>query len=82
MKSVPNWIHIIGICGVVTSGLAVMFKYEGSKVTGSDKGFFPPVSNFLDKYDIPIGIGYKENRLTDEDGNHPEFCLLYTSRCV
>lgn len=76
MKSVPNWVHIIGICGVVTSGLAVMFKYEGSKVTGSDKGFFPPVSNFLDKYDIPIGIGYKENRLTDEDGNHPELVII------
>jgi UDP-N-acetylmuramate: L-alanyl-gamma-D-glutamyl-meso-diaminopimelate ligase len=76
MKNVPNWVHIIGICGVVTSGLAVMFKYEGSKVTGSDKGFFPPISNFLDKYDIPIGIGYKANRLTDEDGNHPELVII------
>lgn len=76
MKEKPNWVHIIGICGVVTSGLAVMFKYEGSKVTGSDKGFFPPISKFLEKYDIPIGIGYKANRLTDEDGKHPELVII------
>jgi len=62
MKEKPNWVHIIGICGVVTSGLAVMFKYEGSKVTGSDKGFFPPISKFLEKYDIPIGIGLKSDK--------------------
>lgn len=72
----PKWVHIIGICGVVTSGLAVMFKYEGSKVTGSDKGFFPPISKYLEKYDIPIGIGYKQNRLTDEDGNHPDLVIV------
>jgi UDP-N-acetylmuramate: L-alanyl-gamma-D-glutamyl-meso-diaminopimelate ligase len=76
MKEKPNWVHIIGICGVVTSGLAVMFKYEGSKVTGSDKGFFPPISKFLEKYDIPIGIGYKANRLTDEDGKHPDLIII------
>jgi UDP-N-acetylmuramate: L-alanyl-gamma-D-glutamyl-meso-diaminopimelate ligase len=76
MNEKPNWVHIIGICGVVTSGLAVMFKYEGSKVTGSDKGFFPPISKFLEKYDIPIGIGYKANRLTDEDGKHPDLVII------
>ncbi|HRO65548.1 MAG TPA: Mur ligase family protein [Candidatus Dojkabacteria bacterium] len=76
MKEKPNWVHIIGICGVVTSGLAVMFKYEGSKVTCTDKGLFPPISKFLEKYDIPIGIGYKANRLTDEDGKHPELVII------
>ncbi len=45
MNNLPKWVHIIGICGVVTSGLAVMFKDLGLKVTGSDKGFFPPVSD-------------------------------------
>lgn len=76
MKIMPKWVHIIGVCGVVTSGLAVMFKYEGSKVTGSDKGFFPPISKFLEKYDIPIGIGYKSNRLTNEDGEHPDLIII------
>ncbi len=74
-KNLPNWIHVIGICGVVTSGLSVMFKYRGVKVTGSDKGFFPPVSEYLQKYDIPIAIGYKSERLTDEDGNHPDLVI-------
>jgi UDP-N-acetylmuramate: L-alanyl-gamma-D-glutamyl-meso-diaminopimelate ligase len=76
MNSFPKWVHIIGICGVVTSGLAVMFKYKGAKVTGSDKGFYPPVNQYLEKYDIPIGVGYNKNRLTDEDGNHPDLIIL------
>lgn len=76
MKKLPEWIHFIGICGVVTSGLAVMFKYRGVKITGSDKGFFPPVSLYLEKYDIPIAIGYKKERLTDEDGNHPDLVIV------
>lgn len=76
MQITPKWVHIIGICGVVTSGLAVMFKYKGSKVTGSDKGFFPPVSDYLKKYDIPIAIGYRKERLTDEDGNHPDLVIV------
>lgn len=76
MNKLPSWIHVIGICGVVTSGLSVMFKYRGVKVTGSDKGFFPPVSDYLEKYDIPIAIGYKKERLTDEDGNHPDLVIV------
>lgn len=76
MSKQPEWIHFIGICGVVTSGLAVMFKYGGAKITGSDKGFFPPVSSYLEKYDIPIAVGYKKERLTDEDGNHPDLVIV------
>ncbi len=71
-----KWVHIIGICGVVTSGLAVMYKNLGWKVTGSDKGFFPPVSDYLAKYDIEIGLGYNPQRLTDEEGLHPDIVIL------
>ena len=76
MNNYPKWVHIIGICGVVTSGLAVMFKYKGVKVTGSDKGFYPPVNLYLEKYDIPVGVGYNKARLTDEDGNHPDLVIM------
>lgn len=54
-------IHIIGICGVATSALAIAFHKRGLTVTGSDKGFYPPVSTSLDE----TGIGYHA-------GWHPE----------
>ncbi len=75
MNNLPKWVHIVGICGVVTSGLAVMFKDLGVKVTGSDKGFFPPVSDYLINNGITIGIGYKSERLTDSEGNHPDLVV-------
>lgn len=76
MQKLPNWVHIVGVCGVITSGLAVMFKYKGVKVTGSDKGIYPPVSSYLERYDIPVALGYRKERLTDEDGSHPDIVIV------
>ncbi|MEI6057861.1 MAG: Mur ligase domain-containing protein, partial [bacterium] len=42
-------LHVIGICGVATSAIAIAFHKKGWRVTGSDKGFFPPVSTELEK---------------------------------
>lgn len=70
-----NWVHIIGICGVTTSGLAVSFKKNGWVVTGSDKGFFPPVSDYLNRYNIKILPGFKKERLTI-DGKHPDLVIF------
>ena len=74
INHMKNWVHIIGICGVTTSGLAVSFKKNGWIVTGSDKGFFPPVSEYLKKYDIKILPGFKKERLTI-NGNHPNLVI-------
>jgi UDP-N-acetylmuramate: L-alanyl-gamma-D-glutamyl-meso-diaminopimelate ligase len=54
----PQHIHIIGICGVATSAIAIAFKNKGWKVTGSDKGFFPPVSTELEKHNISFYAGW------------------------
>lgn len=40
-------IHFIGICGVAMSALAIAFKKANWQVTGSDAGFFPPISTHL-----------------------------------
>ena len=40
-------IHFIGICGVAMSALALAFKKQGWQVTGSDAGFYPPISTHL-----------------------------------
>lgn len=53
-------IHFIGICGVAMGGLALALKKAGHDVTGSDKGFFPPISTYL-----------KNNGVTYYPGWHP-----------
>ncbi|MCX6715931.1 MAG: Mur ligase domain-containing protein, partial [Candidatus Taylorbacteria bacterium] len=45
-------IHFIGICGVGMSAVATALWKKGHKITGSDAGFFPPVSTHLTKLGI------------------------------
>ena len=63
-------IHIIGICGVATSALAVAFHKKGWFVTGSDKGFYPPVSMALEQASIPFYAGWHPEKMApiDSDG--------------
>ncbi len=57
-------IHFIGICGVAMSALALAFKRQGYIVTGSDVGFYPPISTHL-----------KDNHVDYYPGWHPEKVL-------
>lgn len=70
-----KWLHVIGICGVTTSGVAIMFKNMGWKVTGSDKGFFDPVASLIEMNGLQVMPGYKPQRLT-VDGRHPDLVLF------
>src|SRR3990172_11125468 len=70
-----KWVHIIGVSGVATSGIAVMFKKLGWQVTGSDKGFFPPVSTYLYKQGIKILPGFAASRLTSKQGKNPDLVI-------
>lgn len=70
-----NWVHVIGVCGSTTAGIAVLFKELGWKVTGSDKGFYPPGSDFLKKYKIPCLPGFKMERL-HEAGKNPDLVVI------
>lgn len=60
-------IHIIGICGKLNAGLAVGLKRQGHTVTGSDKGFYPPMSTVLENGNIPIMVGYKAEHIISPD---------------
>ncbi len=70
-----KWVHFIGIAGVTTAGLAKSFKDLGYLVTGSDKGFYPPVKDFLEKNNIQISLGYKPERL-EVNGVHPDLVVI------
>jgi UDP-N-acetylmuramate: L-alanyl-gamma-D-glutamyl-meso-diaminopimelate ligase len=57
-------IHFIGICGVAMSALAIAFHKKGYTVTGSDKGFYPPVSTYLKKTGITYYPGWHPEKMT------------------
>jgi UDP-N-acetylmuramate: L-alanyl-gamma-D-glutamyl-meso-diaminopimelate ligase len=61
-------VHFIGICGVAMSAMAIAFQKIGWKVTGSDKGFYPPVSNNLKDAGIAFYPGWHVDKMT-ADGN-------------
>ncbi len=56
-------IHIIGICGVATGALAAAFHDAGWNVTGSDKGFYPPVSTQLEQLGISYYAGWHPEKM-------------------
>lgn len=60
-------IHFIGVCGVGMGAIAVMMKKIGWRVTGSDKGFFPPMSTFLEKNKIDFYPGWHPEKMGKPD---------------
>ncbi|MFA4831004.1 MAG: Mur ligase domain-containing protein [Patescibacteria group bacterium] len=64
----PHHIHFIGICGVAMSALAIALHKKGYKITGSDKGFFPPVSEHLKNAGVEYYPGWHVDQMT-KDGN-------------
>jgi len=63
LGDLPKHVHIIGIAGVATSAIAIALHKAGVKVTGSDKGFFPPVSTELEKHGIPFYAGWHPEKM-------------------
>ncbi len=57
-------IHFIGICGVAMSALAIALHKTGYTVTGSDKGFYPPVSTHLKNAGITYYPGWHVEKMT------------------
>ena len=64
-------VHFIGICGTAMAPIAKMMKDMGFEVTGSDKGFFPPVSLYLKKHKLNIELGYKKEHITNKSESRP-----------
>lgn len=60
-------VHFIGICGVAMSALALTFKERGWKITGSDVGFYPPISTSLEEQQIDFYAGWHPERIGTPD---------------
>ncbi len=51
-------IHLIGVAGTAMATLAAMLQRRGHRVTGSDAGVYPPMSDFLRAEHIEVHDGY------------------------
>ena len=56
-------LHILGICGTFMGSLAQLAKAQGHKVTGSDQGIYPPMSDQLEQAGIDIIAGFDPAQL-------------------
>ncbi len=60
--------HFIGVAGKGMSAVALLLREMGVEISGSDAGFYPPVSTYLNDAHIPFHEGYKaENIPVDAD---------------
>lgn len=58
--------HFIGICGAGMSAVAKLLLEKGHTVSGSDEGFYPPISDYLIKHVIPCLTPYKKENIPEE----------------
>jgi len=57
-------IHIIGVCGTFMGGVARLACELGHEVSGSDRAFYPPMSDQLDALGIRLCSGYSADNLS------------------
>lgn len=64
-------IHILGVCGTAMAAVAALARARGYRVTGSDAGVYPPMSDYLDELGIaiaPFDVGNLESA--------PDLCVI------
>ncbi len=61
-------VHLLGICGTAMASLAGLLKEKGCRVSGSDENVYPPMSEMLAEFEIPVHSPYRSDNLaTDVD---------------
>lgn len=56
-------VHLIGICGTGMGSFAGLLQAEGHRVRGSDQNVYPPMSDKLAAWGIPVAEGYRPENL-------------------
>jgi len=56
-------IHILGVCGTGMGTFAGMLAQKGFEVRGTDAGCYPPMSDLLEEWGIPVMEGYAPKNL-------------------
>lgn len=55
--------YFIGICGVGMAAVAQLLQQKGWEVSGSDEGFYPPISDYLTRHKIICHTPHKASNL-------------------
>src|SRR5882724_3695246 len=58
--------HFIGIAGKGMSATALLLKQMGVQISGSDEGFYPPVSDYLKSANVAFAQGYRKENIPDD----------------
>lgn len=56
-------VHFIGIAGKGMSATALLLREAGWKISGSDAGFYPPVSDYLVRAGVHFNEGYAASNI-------------------
>lgn len=59
-------IHLTGVCGTGMGAMARLLKDRGYEVRGSDEAVYPPMSDFLRDWGIPVLEGFNASNLAPE----------------
>ena len=51
-------VHFVAVGGTGMGSLAGLLKRRGLEVTGSDKALYPPMSTALERWEIPVQLGF------------------------
>ncbi len=54
----PRHVHFVAIGGTGMGSLACLLAARGVRVTGSDRALYPPMSGQLERWGIPVKIGF------------------------
>lgn len=65
--------HLLGCCGTGMGALGILLCEAGYEVSGSDTGFYPPMSDILARSGIRTMVGWKPENL---DGLRPEDTIV------
>lgn len=59
-------IHLVGVCGVAMGALALALADMGYEVSGSDKEFYPPMSELLEQSAVRLMRGFSAENIAPD----------------
>jgi UDP-N-acetylmuramate: L-alanyl-gamma-D-glutamyl-meso-diaminopimelate ligase len=65
VSEAPQHVHFIAIGGTGMGSLAGLLAARGIRITGSDENLYPPMSNMLEQWGIPVYSGFRPEHVLD-----------------
>ena len=73
MSESPRRVYFIAIAGTGMGSLAGLLRARGLEVTGSDSRLYPPMSTALEKWGIPVHVGFRAEHVIEA---HPDLVVI------